>query len=364
MRELMIMTPGPTFVADSVRKAMAQPITSPIVDDSFFDFYKDTTELLQQIMETKNDVLILNGEGILGLEATCASLTERGDRVLVLSNGIFGEGFGEFIEMYGGECTYYRADYKTPFVPDQLRAFLEKDHDFKYATLVHCETPSGLVNPIEALCPILKEYDIVTVVDAVSSIGGIPIASDEWQIDMLLGGSQKCLSAPPGLSFLSISEEAKVLIANREQPIIGFYCNLTIWNDWYAKKRFPYTQPVSDIYALREAAERHVNDPTVWKRHLELAQKVRVGLLEMGLELYPESGFSDTVTAFCVPEYMDEKAFRNTLHKKHGLLISGAFGVLAGKVLRIGHMGENCYEEKIDYTLACIKTELEITRNH
>ena len=257
MRELTIMTPGPTFVAESVREAMAKPITSPIVDDNFFEFFKETTKLLQKIMRTDNDVLILCGEGILGLEAACASLTEKDDRVLVLSNGIFGEGFGDFVKIYGGDCTYLRTDFTTPFSPSVLRAFLEQDSQFKYATLVHCETPSGLVNPIEELCPILKEFGIITVVDAVSSIGGMEIDTDKWQIDMLLGGSQKCLSAPPGLSFLSMSDSIKQIISHREQPIIGFYCNLTIWDKWYEKKRFPYTQLVSDIYALHEAARLH-----------------------------------------------------------------------------------------------------------
>lgn len=355
MREYVMMTPGPTQVVKSVRDAMAKPITSPIMDEDFFEFYKETTQLFQKIMRTKNEVLILNGEGILGLEATCASLTEENDRVLVISNGIFGEGFGDFVSLYGGEAVYYRGDFRTPIQVDELGDFLEQDHSFKYATLVHCETPSGLVNPIHEICPLLKEHGILTVVDAVSSVGGIPIETDLWKIDILLGGSQKCLSAPSGLSFLSISQEAKKIILGRQQAIRSFYCNLAVWDGWYEKKRFPYTQPVSDLYALHEAARRLVNDDTVWSRHAQLAKKVRAELIHMGFELYPLSGYSDTVTAVVVPEGMDERSFLRTLQEEHGVLISGAFGPLAGKVIRIGHMGENCHEEDINYTLESIR---------
>jgi aspartate aminotransferase-like enzyme len=349
------MTPGPTYVSEEVRTAMAQPITHHNLDDSFFETYKETTHLLQKIMHTKNEVLILSGEGILGLEAACASLIEPGDRVLVLSNGIFGEGFADFVKLYAGECIFYRQDDRTPFDVDDLEAFLEKDHDFKLATLVHCETPSGLINPIDQICPLLKKHHILTIVDAVSSVGGMPIETDEWEIDLLLGGSQKCLSAPTGLTFLSLSDQANQAIHNRKEPIRSYYCNLTIWDDWYDKKWFPYSQPISDIYALHEAALRHVEDKTIFDRHRKTANYVRDELVAMGLELYPHSGYSDTVTAFLVPTHIHEKAFRDTLWHEKGILIAGSLGSLKGKILRIGHMGENCYEDKIDYCLKAIR---------
>jgi len=355
MRDTLIMTPGPTYVSENVRSAMAQPIINPDIDLQFYEIYKETTTLLQQIMKTENDVLILDGEGILGLEASCASLIEEGDRVLVLSNGIFGEGFGDFVKMYLGECVYYRSDDQLPFDTATLRQYLEKDSNFKMATLVHCETPSGLVNPINELCPLLKEFGILTVVDAVSSIGGISIETDEWQIDILLGGSQKCLSAPPGLTFLSLSQDVKEAMAARNKPIIGFYCNLTIWDNWYDKKWFPYTQPVSDIYALRQAAFDLVNDSTVYIRHAQLAQKVRTELVNLGFELYPNDGFSNTVTAFTLPNHIDEKLFRQKLLDEYNVLIAGSLGAYEGKLLRIGHMGENCHQAKVDDALACIE---------
>ena len=137
MNKKIIMTPGPTEVCEEVRMSMAQPITNPDLDLDFFEFYKNTTEEIGKLMNTKNDVLILSGEGILGLEAACASLIEEGDRVLCIDNGIFGKGFGDFVKMYGGECVYFSTDYRRPVDILELKKFLEKDHDFKFCTIVH-----------------------------------------------------------------------------------------------------------------------------------------------------------------------------------------------------------------------------------
>ena len=143
-----IMTPGPTQVRENVLAARALPCTNPDLDPDFFTFYKETCELISSLLHTGNQTLILGGEGILGLEAACASLTEPGDRVLVLDNGVFGKGFADFVRIYGGEPVLYTTDYRHTLDVDALAAFLEKDHDFKYATVVHCDTPSGILNDI------------------------------------------------------------------------------------------------------------------------------------------------------------------------------------------------------------------------
>lgn len=354
----LLMTPGPTFVRENVRQAMAEQIINPDIDMDFYELYKETCQMVQKIIRTKEEVLILDGEGILGLEAACASLIEPGDRVLVISNGIFGAGFGDFVEMYDGIPVYFEGDFREPIDIEALEAFLEKDSDFKIATLVHCETPSGLINPIETICPMLKRYGILSVVDAVSSIAGIPIETDKWEIDLLLGGSQKCLSAAPGLTFLSVSRAAKALMANRDSKIRGFYANLTIWDGWYDKRWFPYTQPVSAIYGFNRALKNYFADGRVLERHANQAKRVREEVLSMGFDLYPKSGFSDTCTAIMVPEGMDEKGFRDKMLNEHGILISGAFGPLEGKVIRIGHMGDNCDGDKVDRTLKAMRALL------
>ncbi|MFW6377529.1 MAG: pyridoxal-phosphate-dependent aminotransferase family protein, partial [bacterium] len=256
MKNPLIMTPGPTSIHEEVRKALSQEITNPDLDKRFYEFYKNTCNKLQKVMNTTNEVLVLSGEGILGLEAACASLIEKGDRVLCIDNGIFGKGFGDFAKMYGAEVVYFKADYRRGIDVNQLEELLRKDNNFKFATLVHCETPSGITNLVDKICPLLNKYRIISVVDAVSAIGGEVLKVDDWQMDIVLGGSQKCLSAPPGLTFLSISEKAWNKILHRKSPIAGFYANLANWKTWYEDKWFPYTQPISDIYGLSVAVDR------------------------------------------------------------------------------------------------------------
>lgn len=354
----LIMTPGPTYVHEDVRRALSKEITNPDLDLAFYEFYKETCHKLKQLLNTNNDVLILSGEGILGLEAACVSLIEPGDKVLVIDNGIFGNGFGDFVKMYGGHVELFQSDYEKAIDVEKLEEFLKKHHDFKMATVVHCETPSGITNPVDIICPMLKKYGIITVVDSVSAIGGEPLKTDEWQIDMVLGGSQKVLSAPPGLTFLSISDEAWGIIMNRKTPIIGYYCNLSIWKNWYQEKWFPYTQPISDIYALREAVEILLKDEKALERHRSIAEAVRKALIAGGLKLYPKEGFSNTVTTFMVPEGIEFKALYEEMLREHEIIIAGAFGFLKDKVVRIGHMGENCYEEKVYLTLKALDAVL------
>ena len=177
-------------------------------------------------MHTKNNVYILGGEGILGLEAACASLTEPGDRVLVLDNGIFGRGFADFVTMYGGEAVSFVSDYHKPIDVAELEEFLRKDADFKYATIVHCDTPSGVLNPIEQICKLLASYGVLTVVDSVAGMFGEHVNVDESKIDILCGGSQKALSAPPGLTMLWVSDKAIDAMEKRQTPIASFYANI------------------------------------------------------------------------------------------------------------------------------------------
>lgn len=354
MKNVLIMTPGPTYVHEEVRRAMSMPITNPDIDPDFYEYYKDTCNGFKKLLNTENDVLILGGEGILGLEAACASLIEPGDRVLCIDNGIFGKGFGDFQKMYGGNVVYFSGDYRKPIDMEELEAFLKKDSNFKMATIVHCETPSGVTNPVDKICPLLKSYGILTVVDSVSGIGGEEIKVDDWKIDIALGGSQKCLSAPPGATFLSISKDAWNRIDSRKIPVSGFYCNLATYKGWYENKWFPYTQAISDIYALRCALERLLEEKHYVERHRKLSQAVRQSLLMAGLEIYAQEGFSNTVTAVMIPEGLTFETIYNELLNEHNIMIGGAFDYLKGKVFRIGHMGENCYEEKLYLTLKAL----------
>ncbi len=357
--DIKIMTPGPTQVAENVRMARSLVTTNPDIDERFYDFYKETCELIANELHTANSVYIMGGEGILGLEAACASLTEKGDRVLVIDNGIFGKGFADFVKIYEGEPVLYTCDYHKPVDADKLKAYLDKDSDFKYATIVHSDTPSGVLNDVEIICPLLKSYGIMTVVDSVTGMFADEIDVDKAQIDIVCGGSQKALSAPPGLTIVAVSDDAMKAMENRKSPIRSFYANILVFKNYYKDKWFPYTMPISDIYGLRAAVENMIEDKTHLQRHKVIAQAVRSALVAGGLDLYLSDGFASSVTVFYVPDGMTDRQLLQTMRDEYKIMISGCFDILAGKVIRIGHMGNNANEKDILDTLEALQKSLE-----
>lgn len=352
-----LMTAGPTQVPEDVLHARSRIFPNPDQDPNFVEFYHKTCQRISQLLgSTEHETLILGGEGILALEAACATLTEPGDRVLVLDNGIFGAGFADFVKIYDGVPTLYTTDYRRELDPAALRSYLEKNHDFKYATLVHCDTPSGILNDISVLCPLLKEYGILTVVDSVAAMFGEPVDVKNG-IDVLCGGSQKVLSAPPGLAFVTLSPDAWERMKNRSAPVASFYANLLTFASYYEDQWFPYTMPVSDLYGLAAALEHVASDQEMIIRHSKIAAACRASLTSAGISLYPESGHANTVTAFCVPEGLTSKAVLEGM-LKHGIMLSDSFGPFSGKVIRIGHMGANCNREDMEETLSALQAVL------
>lgn len=349
-----MMTPGPTQVAKNVRMARSLECTNPDLDESFVEFYKETCEKISRLLKTKNETLILGGEGILGLEAACASLTEPGDKVLVLDNGIFGNGFADFVSMYGGIPELYTRDYRETLNVQELAGYLKDHHDYKYATVVHGDTPSGMLNDVSAICPLLKQYGILTVVDSVSASFGEPLDVDACRIDILCGGSQKVVSAPPGLTFVVVSDDAKKAMSERKTPVASFYANLKTFEHYYEEKWFPYTMPISDIYGLRAAIDNIEADPHILERHAKIAEASRKAVTGAGLKLYQNSGFSNTVTVFEVPEGTTDKAILDGVKEDYNIMLAGSFSVLAGQVIRIGHMGNNAREEKVREVFAAL----------
>lgn len=345
--------PGPSEVRENVRLARAQKTTNPDIDVDFVEFYKNTCDKMGKIIDTKNDIYILSGEGILGLEAACASLTEPGDRVLIIGNGIYGDGFADFVSMYGGEVVLYSKEYSKGIDIDELRKFLQKDSNFKYATLVHCDTPTGVLNDAGSICPLLKEYGIITVVDSVAGMVGEKLKVDDWNIDIALGGSQKAISAPAGLTIVSLSDDAKNVIKNRKTNVTGFYCNLLIWEGYYEKKYFPYTMPISDIIGLDRALDNILDEgiENILDRHEKIASAVRKSVEEYGLELFLEKDYSNTVTAVKIPESIGALNLRNQILNDYNTLIATSLGAYEDKILRIGHMGENAVLRKVLHVL-------------
>ncbi len=333
------MTPGPTQVSNEVMTARAAFFKNPDIDESFVEEYKQVCLSISKLLNTPNETFLLDGEGILSLEAACASIIEKGDKVLVLDNGLYGKGFADFVEMYGGIVTCFSSDYQTKINVEELRSFLKNNHDFKIATVVHCDTPSGVLNDIDSITKALKEYHILTIVDAVSSMFGEKLNMEN--IDILCGGSQKVISAPPGLAFNVVSDTAKKVINERSTPIASFYANLKVFFNYYEEKWFPYTMPASDINGFKVAIDQILNDPDIFNRHKSIGEATRIALEAAGLKLYLKGGYSNTVTVFEVPDGTTSNEIIQTLKNDHHILITGSFGFLAGKVIRIGHMGKN-----------------------
>lgn len=348
----MLMTPGPTRIPQRVRQAMAREIQNPDLDPDFAKLYEKLEEKLQEVYGTKNDVLILGGEGILGIEASIASMMNQGDKVLCISNGIFGDGFADFVKMYKGEPTLCSVPYGQELDLEIVESAMEED--FKLATIVHCETPTGVLNDITPILKTLKERGVITIVDAVSSLGGCHVPVE--YIDVCIGGSQKCFSSAPGLTTVSISETAWKVIENKEQNT--YYTSFKPWKDtWYGRREFPYTHLVSNIYGLDEAINMLLEEGlgNVYSRHKECAKLCRDLGRNMGLELYPsqERLSSPTVTAFELEGRAREIPVM--LNKRYGILLGTSLGSLKNDVLRVGHMGANAHEHLVKETMSAAK---------
>jgi aspartate aminotransferase-like enzyme len=337
---------------------MARQQPNPNIDAGFRDRYQQLCENLQQVYDTDHDVIVPGGEGILGLEAAIASLVAPGDRVLCISNGIYGDGFADFVDDYDGTAKLVSAPYDEGYDLDAIETALAEAEDageqFIAATLVHCETPTGTLNDLEPVVNRLDEYGVLSVVDAVSSLGGTPVPTD--RIDVCLGASQKCFSAPPGLTTAAVSDRAWE--AMEERAPTSLYTNLLPWRD--VSDGFPYTHLDANVAALDTAVSRLVDEgmESVYNRHEAAAEQCRQRGADLGLDLYPdESRSSPTVTAFHIPG--EAQAIQQRVEDEHDIVLATSLGDLADDILRVGHMGYNADIEKVDRVMDAIGAVLE-----
>ncbi len=354
----MLFTPGPTTVPPEVREAMARQQPNSAVQPEFAELYDRLCENLQRVYDTDNDVIVPGGEGILGLEAAIASLVTPGDRVLCISNGLYGDGFADFVDSYDGEPELVSAPYDEGYDLDAIEtALAEADaagEQFGAATLVHCETPTGTLNDLGPVLDLLEEYDVLSVVDAVSSLGGTPVPTD--RIDVCLGASQKVFSAPPGLTTVAVSDRAWEAMEARGPT--SLYTNLLPWRD--TSDGFPYTHLDANVAALDTAVSRLVDEgrEAVYERHQRAAERCRERGAELGLDCYPdESRSSPTVTAFHVPG--EAQAIQERVEEDHDIVLATSLGDLADDILRVGHMGYNADVGKVDRVMDAIEAVVD-----
>jgi aspartate aminotransferase-like enzyme len=282
------MTPDPVEVSPRVLQALSKPLIHHYYK-GFIDFYAQTTDNVKKIFQTENDLLILQGEAALGLEAAVLNTVNPDDKVLVLNSGPFDTSFGNYVQNARGKTLDLSCPTDDAIEPGKLEEVLDVEKDIKVMTVVHCETPTGILNPIEELCPITKKHGILTIVDVAASLGGVDIKPDSWGIDLCVGSSQKAVSAHPGSTMVSVSRDGWEAIEHKTDPIKHSYISLIDYRDaWIKERRFPYTPIVTQMYGLAEAASELLKEglENSFRRHKMVADACRREAEKLGLRLW------------------------------------------------------------------------------
>jgi len=350
------MVPGPVRVPKEILDAYSVDFGSGDLESEFLDLYHNTEIDLQRIMATRNPVAMMTGEGMLALWAALKSCIIPGDRVLAIATGVFGYGIGEMAASLGAQVRTVALPYNET-ISDWI-AIEQAVFEFKpkMITAVHCETPSGTLNPLIELGRIKRRHQVpLLYVDVVASLGGAPVLVDEWDIDLALGGTQKCLSAPPSMAFVSISPLAWEII---EQVGYVGYDALLPFRDAQKNFYFPYTPYWHGLATLHAATQRLITEglDACFNRHASVASYCREQITALGLSLFPSVGSipSPTVTAVKVPSHLDWPAL-DAAFRRNGLAVGGNYGPLAGKVFRLGHMGSQADRDLVGQALDVIR---------
>jgi pyridoxamine--pyruvate transaminase len=343
-----IMTAGPVELSDRVRSALGSQLLFDY-SSPFMELFRDTERKFKRFLKTDNDVVMMQGEALLGLEAISVCGLDEGDVVINVESGHYGEGNRYFIEKYGGTAVAVQTAWNTVVEPEQLEAVLKAHPEAKILWLVHCETPCGTQADLETLARLGKQYGKLVFVDSVSCAGSTPVEVDDWGIDIVSVGSQKVLGAPPGLSAMSISEAAWDVFRSVKRPNRYSYLSILDWKElWLEKEVWPYTTSTTEVAALNAAVTEYldVGHEEHFRRYAEVARATRAAVKAMGLELWAdkEEHACNVATAVVVPEGIDDERLRQRMVEKFGVLISGSLfnTPIYGKLVRLGHMGRTC----------------------
>lgn len=338
---------GPAGATAVTLAALSQPILHHL-DPAFGALYQQAAELLQRAFGTSLAPVILQGEAVVGLEAAAASLIGPQDVVLNLVSGMYGRFYGDWARRYAREVIEIEVPYDSAVPAESVAETLCLRPDVTVVSVVHCETPSGTVNDLDAIAAVAAGYGALLIVDAVSSFGGIYCDFAGWQAGLVVTAPQKCLGGPPGLSLLHVSEAAWEHMAANPAAPRGSALSILDWRDAHlASRPFPFTPSVTDIYGLHACLEQYLAEgaEAVRGRHRAAARAVRAGAEAMGLTLWARDPAirSDTITAIRMPDGVDERDVRAHARSESGVMLSGGQGDLARMVLQIGHMGLGAY---------------------
>ena len=341
------LTSGPAGATAATLAALGRPILHHL-DPAFGALYQRTVDLLRQAFGTRESPVILQGEAVVGLEAAAASLIGPGDVVLNLVSGMYGRGYGEWARRYAREVIEIEVPYDSSVPAASVAEALRARPDITVVSVVHCETPCGTVNDLDAISAVVAGHGALLIVDAVSTFGGIRCDFTAWQADLVVTAPQKCLGGPPGLSLLHVSEAAWAHMAANPAAPRGSVLSILDWRDAHlASRPFPFTPSVTDVYGLHACLEQYLHEgaEAVRRRHQAAARAARAGAEALGLALWARDPAirSDTITAVRVPAGIDEREVRAHARAQSGVMLSGGQGDLAGTVLQIGHMGPGAY---------------------
>ena len=340
-----LMGPGPSDVNPRILEALSRP-TIGHLDPAFISMMDELKTLLQFAFRTTNELTIpVSAPGSAGMECVFANLVEPGEKLIVCQNGVFGGRMKENVERCGGTAVMVTDDFGAPVDPEKLKDALTKHPDAVAVAFVHSETSTGVRSDAEVLCTLARGYDCLTIVDAVTTLAGIPLEVDAWGIDAIYSGTQKCLSCIPGLSPVSFSPRAAAKITNRKNRVQSWFLDTNLVMGYWgadAKRSYHHTAPVNSLYALHESLvileEEGLEDS--WKRHRLNHLALVAGLESLGLGfVVEEASRLPQLNAVSFPQQIDDAAVRRALLTEYGLEIGAGLGALAGKVWRIGLMG-------------------------
>ncbi|MFW2422434.1 MAG: pyridoxal-phosphate-dependent aminotransferase family protein [Porticoccaceae bacterium] len=359
-----LMGPGPSDVSSRVLEAMARP-TLGHLDPAFIGMMDELKQLLQYAFQTNNEMTFaVSAPGSAGMECCFVNLVEPGDKVIVCQNGVFGGRMKENIERCGGVPILIEDKWGHAVDVNKVEEAFAAHQDAKFLAFVHAETSTGACSDAQALCAIAKRYGALSIVDAVTSLAGSPLKVDEWGIDAIYSGSQKCLSAPPGLSPVSFSDAAAEVIRNRKSKVQSWFLDLSLVMGYWAgegKRAYHHTAPVNSLYALHESLVMLQEEglEASWQRHRNNHELLKQGLAELGMEfIVPKADRLPQLNAVTIPEGVDDAAVRSALLADYNLEIGAGLGALAGKVWRIGLMGSASTQRNIDYCVAALREVL------
>jgi len=357
----ILLGPGPSNVHPRVLRAMATPLLG-YLDPEFLVIMDEIKELLRYVFQTENDLTLpISGTGTAGMEASLYNIIEPGDRVVVVAKGFFGERICDMAGRCGAQVKRVEVEWGRIVEPDQVKAAL-KDDGVKVVALVHAETSTGVLQPLEEISQIVHEHGAFLLVDAVTSLGGHPVKVDERGIDICYSGSQKCLACPPGLAPITFNDRAAEAMRNRKSKGQSWYLDMTMVEKYWGQERaYHHTAPITMNYALREAL-RLVSEEGLearFERHRLNHQALLAGLLAMGLEPFAQAGHRLwTLNTVRVPEGVEDARIRRRLLDEFSIEIGGGLGPVKGQIWRIGLMGYSSSKQNVLLCLGALETVL------